>query len=538
MSILAYLSNASRSSATLIHILQTLSVFLFLCLLGLLESNVVFNEVTKFTTAMYHTNPQWVPDLFPQGPGSNQPYRLFETLITPLLTTYGFLVTSVIGRLICYFLYACAFVLIATRLSLKAIFLLPITWMLYHSPSLVAGEDLFKFFEPKAISYGLVLLALGHLMKRQRSLSFLIFLLGIAASFHILVGLYGAFTVTVLIFVQRNSCQLVIDNYFKSIAIFLISTFYAWWTIAGRFLTADSTQQHHSGFSTSYLSVFYRNPHHNDPGFWEPGWWWITILFSGILLVSTEYNRRRQKRESIEINLARSTLFWFALISMLPFSLGIIISLYDDQGFILQYYPFRFGDVILPLCSLFLVATVIQSLPGLRTSSVVTMSVWLISFLLVIYQLPRVPQQLREVVRFPGEAQKISGAWLEICSWIGQNTPESALFVTPPDTSITFPWLARRRMLVSFKQYNLSGGLQEWAIRLSDIAGKPPPWEYRGFSLMHWMGKRYRNLHTDAADNLMTKYQANYFLTVADHRLNLPVIYSNEQYLLYVLPDK
>jgi hypothetical protein len=46
----------------------------------------------------------------------------------------------------------------------------------------------------------------------------------------------------------------------------------------------------------------------------------------------------------------------------------------------------------------------------------------------------------------------------------------------------------------------------------------------------------YRSLTTSQAKQLLTRYQADYFLTTADHRLDLPVLYEAERYILYAAP--
>ena len=58
---------------------------------------------------------------------------------------------------------------------------------------------------------------------------------------------------------------------------------------------------------------------------------------------------------------ARFELAEFTLIALIPFGAGMIISLFDYQGEWLQYYPFRFGDIMLTLTTCLLVAYNLQS---------------------------------------------------------------------------------------------------------------------------------------------------------------------------------
>lgn len=53
---------------------------------------------------------------------------------------------------------------------------------------------------------------------------------------------------------------------------------------------------------------------------------------------------------------ARFELAEFTLISLIPFVAGVAIAFFDHQGTWLQYYPFRFGDMMLPLTTSLLLA--------------------------------------------------------------------------------------------------------------------------------------------------------------------------------------
>jgi len=63
--------------------------------------------------------------------------------------------------------------------------------------------------------------------------------------------------------------------------------------------------------------------------------------------------RQHQSEKFSEQYAARMGLAEFTLITLVPFILGLVVAYL--QGNLLQYYPFRLGDIILPLntCLLF-----------------------------------------------------------------------------------------------------------------------------------------------------------------------------------------
>ncbi len=95
--------------------IRVLAVMAFINLKFLLNDNMgSTNEVDVLPLAKQYVDPSWIPKdwYLNQPPG----YRLlFETLFGRLIVAWGFLATSVVGRLICYGLVVLGLVLIGRR---------------------------------------------------------------------------------------------------------------------------------------------------------------------------------------------------------------------------------------------------------------------------------------------------------------------------------------------------------------------------------------------------------------------------------------
>ncbi len=168
---------------------RVLVVIAFLSFKFLPDSNMgSTNEVDVLPLAHQYADSSWIPEdwYLNQPPG----YRLlFETLFGKLIVAWGFLATSILGRLICYGLVASGLVLIGQRLNLNLpLLLLAVGLFVYinHDQGAAAFEWLIGGLEAKLVAYGLVLLAIGLMLKgyyRPMAL-----MLGLATSFHVLVG--------------------------------------------------------------------------------------------------------------------------------------------------------------------------------------------------------------------------------------------------------------------------------------------------------------------------------------------------------------
>ncbi len=517
------------------------TVFLLLCLLGLLRRNVFSNELSKFCDAMYYLGSAgWSQGFFASEPDPSRRQWLFQMLMGPVLKTGGFLAASVIGRLAVYLLLAGGLTAVARALGLRLVFALPAIVLMDQFYSLAAGEWITRGVEPKVFSYGLVLLALASLLRRDRTPVWWAFLLGLAVSFHVLVGLYATLVFAAVVALFRREGPIGWRTIGCAAAVFLLAGTAGWIPafhhIHGRSLTAAAVG---APLCPSYIYVYLRDAHHLDPGNWPPVWRLRLAVFMFVLFFSWRVVRLASLRDNTPDRIAAaSRLLAFAVISMVPFAAGLLVAPFDPQGKILQYYLFRFGDVLLPLGTYFLAALALQVGPSGRNASRVGAAMRVVvaaGFVVLGAVFVRQAWLLRE---YPGRAQGVSPAWKECTGWVRQNTPTDALFIVSPLRTETFPWLAHRRLLGTFKQFNMSGGLVEWQRRMSALAGTEEPWPAGGWRGAVWLQQRYFQLGTEPVRRLLETYDASYFVTVSNHRLDLPVVFSNSQFTVYGDPGR
>lgn len=542
-------------------------------------------------SAKQYADPTWIPgDWLLNLPSDHR--MLFEAFFGKLIVSWGFLASSIAGRLLCYCLVASGLVLISRKLGLSllllllsvSLFLFPndyrslvsFTWFLEGNnvkwitnavmglaiglmligkrlglglqlpllllaislflrgnngqelaQGLAASEWLVGGLEAKAVSYGLVLLAIGLMLSGCYRLMAL--LLGIATSFHILVGSYTFLTVLGWLVLRRKTRIQGTWEFGWILLIYLAASAFAIKLLIEELFSPTPV----GPILPSYIYVFLRNPHHLNPLSWPANGWVNMILYFLILISSVGVIwLNRHSRELSAQYAVRIGLFEFTLLSLVPFILGLAIAPFDSQGRFLQYYPFRVGDVMLPLNTCLLFACALDQTFKRKARWVllivcILLLSWSQRHQAIIFQ--NDVQSLRD---FPSQQQGIDAKWKDLCYWVRSNTPKDAIFVSPPVEFDNFTWLAERPTIAKFKLVpNTKAEILPWYERLRDLSGDFKRVNVSNFDQQLTDG--YNGLKTNQAEALMVKYQADYFVTQIEHRLDLPVAYRNQFYLLY-----
>lgn len=334
---------------------QATVLIVFLSLRLLLVRNMGstgWNEVDVLPLAKHYIDPAWLSqDWYLNQAGG---YRLlFEFIVGWLIASFGFLATSIIGRF-CYGLVAIGLVLIGQQLRLSLPFLLLATIFFASQGEIqgaIAGEWIVGGLEAKAIAYGLILIAIA-LMLAGRYIGMAL-LLGLATSFHVLVGGW-AFLTTLGWFCLRPSTRLskLKETYLLLLLLYLVASAFAFPSIVQQVFASTPK----SSIAPSYIYVFLRLSHHLNPLSWHWILWCKPIVCLLLLGRSIVQIRQAVLKEGGEAHFARLGLAEFTLVSLMPFIGGLAIAPFDSQGQWLQYYPFRFADVMLPLTAYLLVA--------------------------------------------------------------------------------------------------------------------------------------------------------------------------------------
>ncbi len=509
-----------------------LAVLAFLSLNLLLVGNMgSANEVDILPLAKQFADPSWMPgDWYLNQPPS---YRLvFQSLFGWLAAQWGFLATSIVGRLFCYSLVASGLVLIARRLNLSLPLLLLAVSLFVARQGVAAGEWFVTALEAKSVAYGFILLAINFMLSGRYV--WMALLLGIATSFHVLVGGWAFLTALGWLALRPKTRLQGIRRFGLILLCYLAESVCALQAIAQQLFSPTPA----NSISTSSIYAFLRLPHHLDPFAWSPNAW-IAIAF--YLLVFTLsivlLKRKRSASYTAQMGLAE-----FTLISLVPFVLGLAIAPFDPEGSLLQYYPFRFGDVMLPLgTALLFTCAVEQSFTGKMRRLMMIGSAIILGTIVTI-QTVEFKNQWLDLHQFPNVQQEITAEWKNLCNWVGQNTAKDAVVMVSPDEWFaTFTWIAERPTIVNFKLLpQTKAGIIEWYHRLDDLSGHSVlesailrKHSIKSWELNQMLNTAYKHLTLSQVEALMTKYHAAHLVTEVSQQLDLPVAYRNKDYVVY-----
>lgn len=544
------------------------------------------NETNILPFTRQQANPNWLPQdwYLNQPPGYRVP---FIAIFGRMADAWGFLPTSIIGRLLGYTGLSAGLVFLSRRIGLSLpLLLLSMILFLYVNTGLsgasgaqgtVSREWLFGGIEPKIPAYTCILFALGLLLEGRIVLAGL--LLGVATSFHTLVGGWAFLVAIAWLGLWRRDLLRNLGNVLKMLALYAVGAVFSIRPV----LQQLTTQTPEGRFSESFVYVFIRTPHHLNPLSWDGGWWLKPVTLLAIALGSAILLHRiaKQRRQlHTPHHRARMGLTAFLLCSLIPFAAGLLAAPFDTEGKFLQYYPFRFGDIMLPLNACLLGCCALEQamsgrspvgspvgssselhselpngspvgllgeLPNSSTRQAAKrlrrMSLWIVAAVCAAQAVVFV-QQAIALQDFPSRAQRIDRDGKELCEWIQKNTPRDAIFVTPPVELDNFHWLAERATIAKFKLVPpASVGIPEWIDRLTRLSGSVDPWvgiqrdRNNSLDIQRRMTQGYRNLTTEQAIALMQTYSAAYFLSKGLPKLDLPVLYQNEDYTLYAAPN-
>jgi hypothetical protein len=128
----------------------------------------------------------------------------------------------------------------------------------------------------------------------------------------------------------------------------------------------------------------------------------------------------------------------------------------------------------------------------------------------------------------PPADQKIRDfdAWCDACEWAAANTPADALFLTPR-LNATFKWRAGRAEVANRKDLPQdAASIVEWHRRIRDIYYATIEGAWQPLDSLGILG-------TDRVRKLAVKYQADFVLMDRGQLLSLPIVFLNDEYVIY-----
>lgn len=277
------------------------------------------------------------------------------------------------------------------------------------------------------------------------------------------------------------------------------------------------------------IYVFERLYHHLDPLQFPPQFVLRFVLLSaGWLLLC-----RLTPADAPRRMLRAMTLAALAL-ALIGTACGLV-SLVDRAAAaaLLKYYWFRLSDAMVPMAAAFEAAALVAArrrfARGLGRwfwpTIITALAALHVADLAAIRPIPQAPR----ADKMPNYSH-----WRDLCDWIAASDAiaADALFLTPRQ-SHTFKWYAARPEVATWKELPQdAGAIVEWYRRMKEIYGTKRDDGTTKF--LNWPDE----LPRQKIDRLAARYGFRYVVSSQRVRLPYRIVYQNESYVLYQLPDR
>jgi hypothetical protein len=350
----------------------------------------------------------------------------------------------------------------------------------------LAGEWLIGGIEAKGFAYPLVFLALANIVQRRWWVVWP--LLGMASSFHILVGGWAVIASLCAWMVRRRDDQLGLGELLTWLllgGLFALPGLVPALQLMSKATPADLQE-------ASRIYTFRRLAHHLV--FQRFSWWCIARF--AVLTLAWCYAATKVAAPSDRLRRLNAVVLGSVIIAVLgiaiDFATGPFLNL---RASILRYYWFRLSDILVP------VGLAVSSASTLLDTSNVSgrmrhrctwhaplVALVSLGVLAIVWSSvrsgflarPLALQQQSWNAWFEQEFEPsyVDGQWREACAWIRAHAPEEVVFLAPVRQQ-TFKWYAQRPEVVTWKDVPQdAAGLLDWWQRRKEIYALPArPWE-------------------------------------------------------------
>jgi hypothetical protein len=437
---------------------------------------------------------------------------VFNLIFGPLTLVFSLEVVGWMGRILCWSLILLALVQLGKhfRIPLWMITASVLLW-LFYGQSIVGGEWILGTFEAKCIAYALLLFSLnGFMQERQVGPSIL---LGLAFSFHAVVGLWSALAVGFTLIVLRYPIGALIKSG-------CYTTLFALPALIPLLMTPFQSGAQ-SAESWKFLALVVI-PYHFDPFYFGASGKHLLLL---AILLCFNWIHFKSDRNNQGLRL----LIFFQAFLGLFFVLGFVARFTDNYQF-LMLMPCRLFPVLLPLFFFFHLSS------ALHHSSSIKMRKCLVVFgclALVMFGNP-VGIFVDTVKKHYSIWTRLEPDWEKAFKWIEKNTPNNSIIISPPWRGESF-YFSRRGQIANWWVPRFDR-LTEWRERLESVTGdvsgvRPRTTKAR----MDHMIDQYNQLTATDIESLADKYGAAYLVSATTY--GYPVIFQSETYKVYSLNE-
>lgn len=478
------------------------------------------NELVVLPFARQAVQPDWLASDW--WLNHNKTYCwLFNQIFGRMTLEVGFEWTAILGRLLANLLFAFALERIFHAFDLPYVLGFLGAALFLENQSLVAYEWIVSGLEAKAFAYPLALLAAAFHIRDRHSMGF--FLLGLAMSFHSLVGFYAVFcTVVTLALTAHGETVRQRLSYLTSAWTFAISG-----GIGLLELLRGALPR--TGVDTTGIWEIYvldRAPHHLYPGTWKDTPWVTEITLVTFFLILTRY-----------LVVSRPVRFvtTYALVTLALFFVGVVVWIAGEIP-LLRAYWFRFPDTMVPLIAFLLAGCWIDRLSSRPASlhALLSRSLQIAALALTVALVPRAVTQ---ITRLLDHRSWTNPATASMDHWIREHTPRDAVFLISPARD-DFYVQAQRPIVVNFKAcpQQDAASMVEWFDRLREI-NQGRPFQGRGFQRMAEIRRSFEDLDDSTVAHLRDLYHARYFLTGSPRPYRFPAVHAADGLVLYDLTE-
>lgn len=493
------------------------------------------NELEKLPIARQLVQPDWIPSDWFLNLGIG--YRLlFGTLVGPLCTVVSFETAARILRVLFAAGFAGAVARQARSFGLSPWLAVPWVAFFLENQNLVAGEWMLGAAETKSPAYIAVLFALPAAYDRRYTAT--LAFLGLALSFHALVGIFAAasFLPVLLSREGRSLGTVLLRRSWVYAATGAFGLFAVGQELWRRRLVDPETAREWMAFH-----VIHRLPHHAYPPAWEAEGVPRVLAWTALLVVFAWWGDPPKRF------LAR-----YGLGSLLFFAAGLGVHA-AGQTHWLAYYWFRFADTMVPFLGSLCVALVASDLlagraaavlparwrlpvPGRRAARGLAAGVAALLLLWVgVPYLLDASLRVGPAALWPAPHTLRDTDGRRAMHWIRDHAPPDARFLADP-TLAGFYAEAQRAILVTWKHAPQSAlHFPEWWERLQRVNGGPVRSQgFEGVGLE--LRRGFLLLGPAEVLEIARRYDLDHVLTVSPF-LPFPEVHREGKWRVLALPE-
>lgn len=354
-----------------------------------------------------------------------------------------------------------------------------------------AGEWVFLGFERKPLAHAAAFMSMAAMVRDRPVVSGA--WAGASAALHVLVGGWFALAVGAGHVARYGLRQRRAVIAFAGAAALVAAPFVA---LSVTYLLSPVDGPQPAPGRLDWLATVFRNPHHTLPSHFldarRNAW------FIGLALCAGWGAARSLPRPA-----ARGVIA-VLMVAVLAYGIGWWAGK-QQWYWLLKYYPFRMGDVLVPLLTWLLVPTALVR--AWRTETALSV---LAASLLLYTAAQLMPPGVQRVGDTWRSWPRGEPAMEKLGAWARAATSPDAVFIVPPCT-FDFWVRARRPVVVSYKAMPHSARAISWYERLQAVGGGAPI-SGTGFAVCRQVDAGEATLSRSALTALKRRYQARYYL--------------------------